>query len=259
MEKNKNYSQPFQQKGYIRFDLRNELAYPELEEDLKQLQKAFLDLPLDPYAPETHRYRRYSRAIILPWNEEIHWLPNYIREDGTAVCEYYQGTFNNEYVEEYRAFPPLSDEIKQNRLLNKILLFDYKQTFWHPRELIQPIHIGVHFVNFAVKQNEVSVASPNCVHRDGEPFTFAHLITYHNVKGGINAIADLSAAGKDRNSVMDEDIFEEFILTEPLQSYGVCDRMVSHYVSPIQCGPNDNYAERGMLLIDYTPTVIAMT
>lgn len=259
MERNTNYSQSFQQTGYIRFDLVKELSYPELAADLKQLQAAFSDLPLDTYAPETHRYRRYSRAIILPWNGEIHWLPNYVREDGTVVCEYYQGTFNNEYVQEYRAFAPLSEEIKQNRLLNKIIRYDFEQTFWHPRELIQPIHIGVHMVNFAVHRDEESVASPNCVHRDGEPFTFAHLITYHNVKGGINAIGTLSAAGKDRQAVREEEILEEFILTEPLQSYGVCDRMVSHYVSPIQCGPNDDYAERGMLLIDYTPTVIAIT
>lgn len=252
-------AKPFQETGYIRFDLRKELNYEGLSSDLKQLQEAFADLPRDSYAPETNRYRRYSRAIILPWNGEIHWLPGYVREDGTEVCEYYQGTFNAEYMDAYRAFAPLSDELKENRLLKEIIRYDYEQTFWHPRDLILPIHVGVHLVNFAVHQGEVSVASPNQVHQDGEPFTFAHLITYENVDGGVNAIGTTAAAGKDRDEVSDADILEEFILTEPLQSYGVCDKMVSHYVSPIKCGPKGDYAERGMLLIDYTPTVIAIT
>ncbi|MFC7441110.1 2OG-Fe dioxygenase family protein [Laceyella putida] len=259
MEKVFIQSKPLQEKGFIRFDLQREWQYPAMRQELAQLQQAFADLPLDPYAPNTTRFRRYSRAIILPWNGTLHWLPNHVREDGVEVCEYFQGTFNAEYVDEYRAFTPLTEETKANPLLHNIIQYDFAQTFWDARDLVLPIHVGVHLVKFDVRPGEEAFASPNHIHQDGEPFTFAHLITYHNVQGGINVIAHTECAGKQLDEVSESQILDQFLMTEPLDSYGVCDKLVCHYVSPVTCGPDDEYAERGMLLIDYTPTVIAIT
>ncbi|MGX9708526.1 2OG-Fe dioxygenase family protein [Laceyella tengchongensis] len=259
MEKLLTQSKPLQENGFIRFDLKQLWSYPSLGEELSQLQQAFAELPPDPYAPNHTRFRRYSRAIILPWDGTFYWLPNHVREDGVEVCEYFQGTFNAEHVDTYRAFAPLSEATKANPLLHNIILYDYEQTFWEARDLVMPIHVGVHLVNFLVKPGEEAFASPNHIHQDGEPFTFAHLITYRNVKGGLNAIAHPDCAGKQLDEVPEHLVHTRFTLTEPLDSYGVCDRMVSHYVSPVTCGPNGSIAERGMLLIDYTPTVIAIT
>lgn len=259
MEKLCIQMKPLQQKGFIRFDLQQMWQSPTMEQELSQLQQAFADLPLDPYAPNQTRFRRYSRAVILPWNGALHWLPNYVKEDGTEVCEYFQGPFNAEHVDEHREFTPLTEQCKNNSLLHNIIQYDYSQTYWDARELVMPIHVGVHLVKFAVRPGEEAFASPNHIHQDGEPFTFGHLITYHNVQGGINAIADLDSVGKQLDEVSDNQVYDKFLLTEPLSSYGVSDRLVSHYVSPVTCGPDDNYAERGMLLIDYTSTVISFT
>ncbi|WP_083412995.1 2OG-Fe dioxygenase family protein [Bacillus massilinigeriensis] len=245
--------------GYKKFGLMT-LPVPSLEADLRELAEEFDHLPRDTYSPESHRYRKYSRAIINPWDGALQWLPDFIDEDGEAKSLYFQGTFNAEYLEEYRAFPALSEKIKENALLQEIIKYDFNETFWNPYEKILPIHVGVHFVKYMVEdETQESVASPNTIHQDGEPFTFVHLITYKNVHGGRSTVAHPSCAGLNREQANEKLILDEFDLTEPLDSYGVCDKKVSHYVSGIKKGPESRPAERGVLLIDYTPLTIAIT
>ncbi|MFD1425851.1 hypothetical protein JOD24_002090 [Kroppenstedtia sanguinis] len=255
----KSQTETFQKTGYIRFDFSSDLGHPESQKQLKQLAQEFAELPLDPYNPNSHRYRRYSRGIILPWNNEFHWLPNYQTPDGQQRCEYFQGAYNSEYAEEYRAFSPLSEATKQIPLLSRIIQYDYEQTFWDQRTLTMPIHVGVHFVKMLVRDAQAeSVASPDHVHQDGEPFTFCHLVERTNVLGGTNLIATPECAGKKREEVQPHQIHEEFELNHPLESYGVCDRMVSHYVSGVRLGAEDKVALRSAILIDYVPTVISI-
>ncbi|OYD07022.1 2OG-Fe dioxygenase family protein [Paludifilum halophilum] len=253
-------SKIFQKQGYIRFDLQSELADSGLLNHFDPLKQVFTDLPADPYARDTQRYRRYSRAVIIPWTHELHWLPNYHPRNGEPVCEYYQGAYNAEYQEEYRAFAPVPEAIKSNPLLQEMILYNFKLTFWDERILTMPIHVGVHFVKMSVDDpDSESVASPNHVHQDGEPFTFCHLIERSNVIGGINTIATPECAGKNREEIDPNLIHEEFELTSPLESYGICDRMVSHYVSGVRLGTDRDVAERSAILIDYVPTVISIT
>lgn len=250
----------FRERGYTRFNLSAEWNIPESNETFIQLKQEFADMPMDHYNTKAHRYRRYSRGIILPWANEFHWLPNYRRPDGEPVCEYYQGSFNTEYKKEYRAFPPLSEKTKNNPLLTKIVMHDFEQTFWDQRTLTLPIHVGVHFVKMLVSDPlHESVASPDHIHQDGEPFTFCHLVKVTNVSGGINLIATPESAGKKREEIQSNQIHEEFELKQPLESYGVCDRMVSHYISGVRLGPNGEVAERSVILIDFLPTVLSIT
>ncbi|MFD1396291.1 2OG-Fe dioxygenase family protein [Kroppenstedtia eburnea] len=255
----KSKAAALEETGYIRFDLSSELEHPGSMEQFRQLLQEFAELPLDPYNKKAHRYRRYSRGIILPWTKEFHWLPNYQTSDGEQLCEYFQGTYNAEYNEEYRAFSPLSEATKQNPLLTKIIMYDYEQTFWDRRTLTMPIHVGVHFVKMLVSDPHAeSVASPDHVHQDGEPFTFCHLVERSNVLGGTNLIATPESAGKKREEIKPDHILEEFELNHPLESYGVCDRMVSHYVSGVRLGTDGGVAVRSAILIDYVPTVISI-
>ncbi|SFJ59335.1 2OG-Fe dioxygenase family protein [Thermoflavimicrobium dichotomicum] len=247
-----------EEKGYSRFHLAEEITDLDVDLYLKALEKEFENLPIDPYAVNKNRYRRYSRAIIMPWSKKIEWLPNY-HLNGTPVCEYFQGRFNREYLEDYRAFAPLSDAVKANPLLHRIIQYDFEMTFWDDRELILPIHVGVHFVKMlAETDQDQSVASPDHIHQDGEPFTFVHLIARRNVAGGINTIATTECAGKRREEVDEQLIIEEFELKEPLESYGVCDKMVSHYVSAVKKGPDAVPGERSAILIDYTPLITCL-
>ncbi|MFD2829082.1 2OG-Fe dioxygenase family protein [Corticicoccus populi] len=244
-------------KGYARYDLMKELNYEGIESDYNEILEYFSDLPADDYAPGLNRYRRYSRALVLPGTEEIHWLPT-IQKGDNEFSAYFQGKFNPEHPGAYREFHSIEENIRNNKLLNKIIKANYDETFWSTEDKIMPIHVGVHFVKlFVQNDDDKAVSSPDCLHQDGEPFTFAHLIERDNVNGGTNAIGVPGAAGKVPEEVDDEDLLEVFEIDQPLESYGVYDSAVSHYVSPVTKGGEDRPGVRSVILIDYQQTVVA--
>lgn len=240
--------------GYTRFYLAEQMPELDWATRLAELGREFADLPQDPYAHGLHRYRRYSRAATFPWTEHLEWIPERRDERGVPIAEYFQGDYNPDFASTYRRFPALSPTAKSNPLLERMIRFDFGQTFWSPRDRSLPIHVGVHLVKLMCqRQKEEAVSSPDHLHQDGEPFTFAHLITRHNVLGGLNTIASPDCAGVSPEHIAPEFILAQFELTRPLESYGVCDRMVSHHVSRVRCGSSTEPAERGVVLIDFTP------
>lgn len=243
--------------GYARYDLMKDLNYEGIQHDYQELLEYFSNLPEDDYAPNLNRYRRYSRAIILPKTEDIYWLPT-INKNNVEYSAYFQGKFNPEHPGAYREFHSIEKNIRNNKLLNEIIKANYKETFWNKEDKILPIHVGVHFVKLYVeKDGDKAISSPDCLHQDGEPFTFAHLIERTNVKGGTNAIAVPEAAGNKPEEVDNNDLIEVFEITQPLESYGVYDPDVSHYVSPVEKGNGNNIGVRSVILIDYQQTVVA--
>ncbi|MFB4164459.1 2OG-Fe dioxygenase family protein [Alteribacillus sp. JSM 102045] len=243
--------------GFAYYDLKDYIHYNGIEEDLKQLTRAFDTLPADEYAPHLNRYRRYARAIVMPKTYQIQWLPE-SNVNGKAYYEYFQGSFNPEYTGEYRRFPSLMKETMANPLLEEIIRFDFKETFWMREDALMPVHAGIHFVKLQVeKEGDVAVSSPNNLHQDGEPFTFAHLIRRRNIIGGLNAISKPSMRGKMPEDIDDQDITASFYLENPLESYGVYDPLVTHYVGEVEKGLEDGPGERSAILIDFQPTVIA--
>lgn len=222
------------QNGYARYNFMEGLAYEGINHDYQEILEYFSNLPEDDYAPNLNRYRRYSRAIILPDSEETVWLPT-IHKNGNEYAAYFQGKFNPEHPDAYREFHSISKKIRSNQLLHKIIKANYRETFWNKEDKILPIHVGVHFVKLYVEnEGDKAVSSPDCLHQYGEPFTFAHLIERANVKGGTNAIAVPSAAGKKPDEIDSNDLIEVFEIKQPLESYGVYDPAVSHYVSPVE-------------------------
>lgn len=243
--------------GYERFDLMQDLKYEGIENDYKEILESFSNLPEDNYAVGLNRYRRYSRAIILPGTEEVCWLPT-IQKNDDEYSAYFQGKFNPDFPDAYREFHSIRPEILNNNLLLKIIKANYKETFWKEEDKILPIHVGVHFVKLHVKSNdEKAVSSPDCLHQDGEPFTFAHLIERKNIIGGINTIGLPKAAGNLPNEVNQDDLIETFELKKPLESYGVFDTAVSHYVSPVMKIAGKDEGLRSVILIDFQQTVVA--
>ena len=91
------------------------------------------------------------------------------------------------------------------------------------------------------------------LHQDGEPYTFAHLIYRRDAEGGENVIATPQCAGSIPDDVAAEGILDRFVLHRPLDSYGVKDDLVSHYVAPVTVAAGAVTAERAVLLIDFTP------
>src|SRR5215469_2779609 len=217
--------------GYCRFKVDDIAPSPDTESGLGRLQAAVDNLPIDPYAPAANRYRRYSNGILLPWARRVEWMPNRQGPKG-EFSEYYQSDYNPEYVSQTRHFMPFE------------------------AQLIRPFVVGVHLVKLLVpKAGDRAVSSPDVLHQDGEPFTFVHLVKRENAVGARTAVAIPDVAGKKPEEVDPATIHTQFELLRPLDSYGVLDSKVAHYVSGLERGPEDRPGVRAALLTDFTPLV----
>lgn len=187
------------------------------------------------------------------WERKIHWIPPE-NKDGQFVSSYWQGGFNPEHIDNARPFVPLSTEVRNSKFLQNLILYDFDLTFWD-RASTLPIYVGVHFVKLLVRnKHDIAVSSPDLMHRDGEAFTFAHLFNRINVKGGTNYIAQVQFANYKISDVPFENILTQFEMVEQMETYGVCDELVSYYVSPIELeDENLSHGCREIILIDFSP------
>lgn len=213
-------------------------------------------LERDKHAPaSTLRFRRYGNAIILPWKDnELHWLPTH-KENGKEFSGYDQGSNNPEHGS-IRYFNALSSALKNSDFLKDLIIDDFKQTFGFENDYL-PVYVGVHLVKVRCDNNELpGFSSPDCFHQDGEPFTFAHLVSRSpNAIGGNNYIASVSARNKKLYEVNEDEITHRFTLNEFMDSFSVCDEMVSHYVDHLSMQSPGSPVERAMILIDFSRTI----
>jgi len=238
-----------QQNGFIRFELGKIVDLLAYSRYWKNIQEAFEDLPEDPNKPEnTLRYRRYSFGYFSTYLNELNWPPEVHGE----ICPYYQGDNNPEHLGETRMLPSISRETLANPLLRLIIENDFHRTSWSYQNL-SLLKVGVHLVRLMVtKEFPVAVASPNCLHQDGEPYTFAHLVNRKGITGGANTIADPTAAGLTSDEISPGQKRASFTLNNGLESFAVNDALVSHAVDPIRIAPNCNVGIRDIVLIDFT-------
>ena len=242
--------------GYSRFSMNHAFS----EEDIAFLHREFRALEPDPYAPPgVQRFRRYGNGVIVPWRggAGVDWMPVVIDSRGHGMSGYDQGGNNPEH-ENIRYFYALSDIIKSTELLTELVIKDFKNTFWSERDLISPIYFGVHFVRIVSSSiNNRGISSPDCFHQDGEPFTFAHLVSRSkSTNGGVNYIGSTHVRNLALDEVAEDDICAKFELREFMDSFAVHDPRVSHYVSPIVKSEVDaGDADRCMILIDFSPMV----
>ncbi len=248
-----------QENGFVAFqDIRGAAEACD-HGGLQQMLDAFACLPQDPYAAAANRFRRYDHAVILPWSRQLSWIPPLEGQGGERVAGYYQGTYNPEHPGARRLFPAFDENLRANPLLNALVWHDLDLTFWEDREAGLPLHVGMHMVKLLVAEpGAEAVSSPNMLHRDGEPFTFAHLITRNNVGGGENVIAPPRCAGFHPDELAPGTIKARFKLRLPLESYGVHDPKVSHYVAAIRQRDPAQPAERSVLLIDFAVMAVAV-
>lgn len=248
--------QKLQDKGYCVFSPPHTYS----DDDIKIITSEFTHLEKDHYAPDkVKRFRRYANGIILPWknNVTIEWLP--IKEiDGKRLSGYVQGGNNPEY-DNIRYFNAISDGVKRNTFLQELIKWDFFNTFWDDNDIRLPIYFGLHFVKIlSSSDTDLGISSPNCFHQDGEPFTFAHLVSKtNNATGGINYVGKTAIRNKSLGEVSEKDIIQEFELKQFMDSFAVHDPKVSHYVSPLlkSCGNEQEDAKRCIILLDFSPTV----
>jgi hypothetical protein len=241
-------------RGWDRWDLGTEFGIDETGANFQALRTAYDDLPEDPYALGSGRFRRYARGIFLPWSKEFFWMPATKSQSHEATYGYYQGDNNPEFVNITRNLRAISEEACNNKILLDIIQFDFSQTRWNEDDAVWPLHVGVHLIKLHVAEGgRDAVSSPDELHQDGEPYTFAHLIYRDNAEGGVNLIATPEYQGKQPEDVAPADRLVEFQMERPLETYAITDHLVSHYVGPIRKGDADRPGERAVLLVDWVP------
>ncbi|WP_227870270.1 2OG-Fe dioxygenase family protein [Streptomyces otsuchiensis] len=240
--------------GYDRWDLLQHFGLTETDENYRALRAAYEDLPIDPYAPDSGRHRRYARGVFLPWSREFFWMPASRSHALEGMNGYYQGDNNPEYVNVVRSLPAISQEVCDNPLLLDMIQFDFEQTRWSEDDAVWPLYVGIHLIKLRIEDEDgEAVSSPNELHQDGEPYVFAHMIYRENAEGGNNVIATPAHRGKQPEEVPAHDILAEFDMRTPLEAYGITDHLVSHYVAPIRKGSEPGPGERAILLADWVP------
>ncbi|MEU1285845.1 2OG-Fe dioxygenase family protein [Kitasatospora sp. NPDC005856] len=230
--------------------------------DFAELAEAYRDLPPDPYARQTHRFRRYSHAVHLPWTGELSFIPGAPDKEFGTVTEYWQVEHNPEYPRVRRRLPDIPPALRGNRLLDALIRADLGHALWLEDLHRVPVHVGVHLIALGVHgRDEVAVSSPDCLHQEGgssATFTFAHLVGRRNVEGGENVIATPESAGRRPDALPPEAVHERFVLTEPLDGYGVHDGRVSHYVGPVRLGDAGDDGRRDILIVGIAPYTLAL-
>ncbi|WP_179083243.1 2OG-Fe dioxygenase family protein [Streptomyces rectiverticillatus] len=226
--------------------------------DLERLAGAFEDLPADPYAPQENRFRRFGHAVCLPWNGVLSWIPDVPDPDYGWVAEFRQT--RHPHYDRGRRFPGLPEDVRANPLLQHLMRWAAGRTQWREEYRINPLYYTVHLVKFAARaEGDVAVASPNCLHQDGDSsFVFAHLISRTNLVGGETCIARAQCAGRQPGDLSPGDLHASFTLDEPLDSYAVHDPEVSHYVASMRRGPASGPGERCIVLMGVMPYTLQL-
>jgi hypothetical protein len=252
----KSAADSLQNDGYCRFRVDDIVPASSVDGGIARLQAAVEALPIDPHAPTANRYRRYSNAILLPWCRKLEWMPNRQAPTGPYTEYYQEAQFNPEFPAVVRRMPPLEESLKNDPFLYQIIWHDFDLTFWTEVQMIRPFVVGVHMVKLlAAHEGSRATSSPNHLHQDGEPFTFVHLLARDNAVGARTVVADPGCSGLMPEDVDRVRIFAEFELLQPLESYGVHDMAVTHYVSALGRGPDDRPGVRAAMLTDFTPLV----
>ncbi|WP_053707068.1 2OG-Fe dioxygenase family protein [Streptomyces sp. NRRL B-3648] len=229
----------------------------ELAGDLAELARAFEHLPRDPHAPESNRFRRYSHAVYLSWTDELSFIPGTPDDEYGTVSEFWQDEHNPEFPDARRKLPDLTPDLRDNRLVRAIIRADLAEALWLEQLRTAPVYLAVHMIRLAVRdRTQVAVSSPNCLHQDGGSpalCTFAHLVDRRNITGGENVIAVPGCAGRQPDDLAPEDIHARFVLSEPLDGYGVHDHSVSHYVAPVHLADHAGSGHRDIFIVGIAP------
>ncbi len=223
-----------ERQGYACFK-GSDLSFPHhLQRELSLFREDYGALPPDQYCESGNRYRRHSRYVLLPWLNLLESRPisQYIQDrelnptDGGVI----------------RNFARLSKAMEANAFLREMILFDFLNTTFDQSIWSTPVDVGVHAIRYVARPGLPGVSSPNRLHKDGEPFTFVHLIGRHGITGGASLVAD-----NDKRQLL------RMALADCLDTVTVSDKDVYHQVEPIEVAPGESEGYRDVLLIDFTP------
>lgn len=231
-------------RGFCRITPAEYIIPPGLVPALEALTDQCRDLPLDPRARNGERRRRHGRYLLLPWMDVLVFRP---------VTTYYQdAAVNTEDGGVSREFAGLTPAMQRNEFLHELIRFDFAQLPLTSAELTQPWDVGCHFIEMCARCGRPGLASPDRPHKDGEPFTYIHLLRRENITGGASAIyANAEVNGK---LVPGKLLFED-TLDGMMDTLLAKDDAVFHQVKRIDVIDGLDAGSRLVLLIDFSPMV----
>ncbi len=227
-------SQRLKDPGYVHLESGDLQVHDDLLPALGALEEAYERLPLDRYCLEQNRRRRHSRFIFLPWEPHISHRPK--------SAYFQERELNPDHGGIVRRFEGLEPDIARNPFLIALIDFDFRSTPFPDEDLSFPFDVGVHLIRTEASPGLPGTSSPNCLHKDGEPFTFIHLIKRFQVEGGRNIVTD-----NDKNTLA------TVTLSHRLETIAVSDKDVYHQVEQTETSHGAARGFRDVLLIDFTP------
>ncbi len=223
-----------ERQGYACFKGANLSIPQDLRRELDLLVRDYEDLPPDQHCEGGNRYRRHSRYVLLPWLNLLEPRP---------VSHYLQSRdLNPKDGGVIRIFARLGEALEANAFLRELIFFDFINAPFDEAVWSTPVDVGVHAIRCVARPGLPGISSPNRLHKDGEPFTFVHLIGRHGITGGKNLVTDNA-----------KKLLVSLTLTERLDTVAVSDKDGYHQVKPIEVAPGHSEGYRDVLLIDFTP------
>lgn len=219
------------------------------------LKKAGSKLLPDPYDLTGMRKRSYARFIWIAETGALEPAGRNFDSADQPVTGYSQGSsVQSEFGNMQRVFPAIRESVASSPLLRSIVHADGSLAVLSGALSSSLAYlVGIHFIKLQPGPSAPAVITPDEIHRDGEPVTFAHLIERSNCNGGENFVTSLDTVGKRPADLSEQDIFSQFTLLEPGDSFVVDDRKVAHYVSPVSRIAPDQLGHRTIMLVDFCP------
>jgi hypothetical protein len=240
-------------RGWSRFDAADMNLSAAERSGLSMLADYAQALPVDRFGGNG-RHRSYAEGVLSPASRSVSWKDGQTAADGSVEMDYRQ---EHDYQPEYggvtRRFRRTGDAILALPLINKLIWFDLALTPLAERH--RTLLCGFHLIRMTALPGGSARITPDCLHRDGQPFTAVHLITRHGAGGGVNYIAPPGYSGYQVETVPSQ-LLADFTLDHPLDSYVIDDEAICHHVTALTCDHGAACGVRTIVLIDFSPVAV---
>lgn len=225
-------------RGWAFLDRSALASVPNLEQRLPELDREIREnLPPDPYCSRGTRYRRHG-------SRRFHSRTGELRPGRVTVYQQ-PASLNPDERGAVRRFAGLDGALAPESLLHDLIRADFSMLPDEPDFRDSWLDVGIHMIAYRPTNECEAVGTPNKLHRDGEPYTFIHLVCRQDVSGGESVIA------ADESSPV-----TEVMLRKPMDTLAIDDRTVLHGVRPTTQAHADSHGCRGVLLIDFTAAAL---
>ena len=208
----------------------------DLNESAELFRRDWAHLEPDPYMADggSYRSRRYGLYRLSGTTGQLTHIPG---------ASFYQSIgINPLNGGKQRHFAALGANTFENKFLNELILFDFAQLTSN-KHTEDDWLIGVHQIRISATLGVPGYPTPEGIHRDAEYYTSQHLISRHNIDGGVNFFYGdgLEPTGVPQAVWNQKSYFDSYYF----------DRSLWHSVSPIVTDKRNGDGHRDVLLIDF--------